>query len=153
QYLQWGYWEAHIPSIAQGGPSNTAQSAFINTWVTGQPTVTLPTSGVGTYSGAAIGTVANNGAAYLAAGGFSSAYNFGTNTGTMAINNFDGRNFGGSVSGSGSSYFGNLSGTNLSGIAAGTFYGPNAAETGGSFAVRATSGSSYIASGIFAGKR
>jgi hypothetical protein len=34
----------------------------------------------------------------------------------------------------------------------GSFYGPGAAETGGSFALQATSGPSYIASGIFAGK-
>jgi hypothetical protein len=33
-----------------------------------------------------------------------------------------------------------------------SFYGPGAAETGGSFSVHATSGPNYIASGIFAGK-
>jgi trimeric autotransporter adhesin len=152
QYLQWGYWEANLPTTNQGGPSNTTQASYINTWVAGQPTVTMPTSGTGTYSGAAIGTVANAGAAYLAAGGFTNTYNFANSTGTIAINNFDGRNFRGSVAGSGNLYAGNLSGSNLSGTAAGMFYGPNAAETGGSFAVRAGSGPSYIASGIFAGK-
>ncbi|HZK88838.1 MAG TPA: FecR domain-containing protein, partial [Stellaceae bacterium] len=74
QFLHWGYWEANIPAVNNGGPTNTVQSSYINTWLAGQPTVTLPTSGVGSFNGAAIGTVSNNGAVYLAAGGFSQTY-------------------------------------------------------------------------------
>jgi hypothetical protein len=82
-------------------------------------------------------------------------YNFGTQTGTLAIAHFDGRNFGGTVYGARGApgYGGRLSGTAPSGIAIGTFYGPNAIETGGTFSVRSTTGPSYLASGIFAGRQ
>jgi hypothetical protein len=152
QYLQWGYWTGELDQTNSGGTLTRYDRANINTWVAGIPTVTMPTAGTGTYSGATIGSVINNGASYLAAGGFTNTYNFGNNTGTIAINNFDGRNFGGAVAGSGNVYAGNLSGSNVSGAASGQFYGPNAAETGGGFGVHATTGPSYIASGIFAGK-
>ena len=156
QYLQWGYWEANIPASNQGGPSNTVQSSYINTWVAGQPTMNMPATGSGTYSGAAIGTVNTAGQTYLAAGGFSNTYNFGTNTGTVSISNFDGANYTATVAGSAGSpaYSGALSqpGGNRTGVVAGGFAGPGAAETGGSFALQAPSGPSYIASGVFAGK-
>ena len=155
QYLQWGYWSGHIPASNQGGPSNTAQSAYINTWLAGTPTVTMPTSGQGSFSGAAIGTVSNAGNNYLAAGGFNSTYNFGSNSGTVTISNFDGKTFSGTVkvvSGSANQYAGNLAGSGVAGVTAGGFFGPNAVETGGTFGVHAVSGPSYIASGIFAGR-
>jgi hypothetical protein len=155
QYLQWGYWEANIPAVNNGGPTNTVQSSFINTWIAGTPTVNLPTSGIASYNGAAIGTVTNNGAAYLAAGGFNNTYNFGINSGTVSINNFDGQNYSGTVSGGSGIYGGtvNGAGSTRTGSVVGQFYGPGAPETGGVFAVHATSGPSYIASGIFAGKQ
>jgi trimeric autotransporter adhesin len=154
QYLQWGYWTGTVP---QTNASFTAVSrydiGFTSTWIAGQPTVTMPTSGIGTFTGAAIGTVINNGAGYIAAGGFTNTYNFGANTGTVAISNFDGTNYTGTAAGSGNTYAATLSnGSNRTGSAVGTFYGPAAAETGGAFAIHATSGPSYIASGIFAGK-
>ncbi|MBV9553805.1 MAG: FecR domain-containing protein [Alphaproteobacteria bacterium] len=158
QYLQWGYWEANLPSIGQGGPTNTVQSSSINTWLAGQPTVTLPTTGVATYNGAAIGTVATNGANYLAAGAFQNVYNFASGTGTVAINNFDGRSYNAGVSiAPGNIYAGGLSQTagpgNVSGSAVGGFFGPNAAETGGFFFLKNGSGPAYLASGVFAGKQ
>lgn len=152
QYLQWGYWQANIPASNQGGPSNTIQSSYINTFVAGQPTMNLPASGTGSYSGAAIGTVNNAGVAYLAAGGFTNTYNFGTNTGSVSISNFDNHTFNGSVSGSGGIYAGSIAGSGTNGQLVGQFYGPGAAETGGGFAVHQNSGPSYIASGVFAGK-
>jgi hypothetical protein len=153
QFLQWGFWEGNITSINQGGPSNTTQSAYINTWLAGQPTVTLPTSGVGTYNGAAIGTIFNNGATYLAAGGFNQTYNFGANSGAVNITNFDGANYAAAVSGSGNIYSGAFTGTpNRTGAVVGSFYGPGAVETGGSFAIQSTAGAKYLASGIFAGR-
>jgi len=39
------------------------------------------------------------------------------------------------------------------GAVTGNFFGPMAAETGGNFAVQSTLGPTYLASGIFAGKR
>jgi hypothetical protein len=152
QFLQWGYWTGHIPASNQGGPSNTTQSAYINTWLAGTPTVTMPTTGQGSFSGAAIGTVSNAGNNYLAAGGFNSTYNFGSNTGTVTISNFDGKTFSGTVHGAGNQYAGNLAGSGLAGLTTGGFFGPNAVETGGTFGVHAVSGPSYLASGIFAGR-
>jgi hypothetical protein len=132
----------------------TADVADINTWIAGQPTVTMPTSGIGSFNGAAIGIVYNNGASYLAAGGFNNTFNFGNNTGTVSITNFDGQNFTGAVSGSGSTYTGAIAGGgNKTGAVVGQFYGPAAAETGGVFGLHNTSGAAYIASGIFAGAR
>ncbi|MGA8402914.1 MAG: FecR family protein [Stellaceae bacterium] len=153
QYLQWGYWQANIPATNQGGPSNTVQSSYINTFVAGQPTINLPPTGIGSYSGAAIGTVNNNGVAYLAAGGYSLNYNFGSNTGSVSISNFDNHTFtSNSVGGGGGVYAATIAGSGANGSLVGQFYGPGAAETGGNFAVHQSSGPSYIASGIFAGK-
>jgi hypothetical protein len=156
QFLQWGYWQANIPATNNGGPTNTVQSSFINTWLAGTPTVNLPTSGTASYNGAAIGTVSNNGVNYLAAGAFNNTYNFGNNSGTITISNFDNKNFTSAVSGGGGIYAGTLKGSgaasNITGTATGQFFGPGAAETGGAFYLHAISGPNYLASGIFAGK-
>jgi len=160
QFLQWGYWTGELNSPNAAGSAVIRQdTAHINTWVAGIPTVNLPTSGSGTFTGNALGSVSNNGANYLAAGGFTNTYNFGTQTGTVAISNFDSRNFSGPViaaafAGRTSSYAGNLSGSGVTGAVQGTFFGPGAAETGGNFAVQSLPGvPTYLASGIFAGKR
>ena len=132
---------------------NRTDRAFINTWIAGMPTVTMPTGGVGAFNGAAVGTVFNNGAAYLAAGGFNAMYNFGSRTGSLNITNFDGANYTSAVSGSRNQFSGALTGpANRSGSVAGSFYGPSAVETGGSFNIQSTSGLKYLASGIFAGR-
>jgi trimeric autotransporter adhesin len=153
QYLQWGYWTADVgtPNTAGTGYSRVDQGA-INTWIAGMPTVTMPTTGVGTYNGAAVGTVFNNGATYLAAGGLNQTYNFGSLSGTLNITNFDGANYTSSVSGSGNAFAGSLTGpANRSGAVFGKFYGPSAVETGGTFNIQSTTGLKYLASGIFAG--
>jgi hypothetical protein len=160
QYLQWGYWtgELDTPNAAQTAAARIDR-AHINTWMAGIPTaaadinVLQGSSFVGNYSGHVVGSVVNNGASYVAAGGFNGSYNFGTNTGTVAINNFDGRSVAGAISGSSGIYVGNFATPGVTGQIQGQFFGPMAAETGGSFGIRATAGPSYIASGIFAGKR
>ncbi len=156
QYLQWGYWGG---SLLTGNASNDFLSrvdhGHINFWVAGVPTVTMPTTGIGTYNGAAIGSVFTNGSNYVAAGGFSGTYNFGTQSTTFAVNNFDGHTFAavGPASRTGANYTFGVSGSGLTGTMNGTFYGPGAAETGGNFSVQAAAGATYLASGIFAGKR
>jgi hypothetical protein len=111
---------------------------------------------VGIYNGHLIGSVFNNGAQYVAAGGLAASYNFATRTGAFAVNNYDGRSF--TVSGSpvtqGANYkfaINNVPG--ISGAINGSFYGPMAAETGGNFAFKTTAGPTYLTSGIFAAKR
>jgi hypothetical protein len=164
QYLQWGYWGGDLNSNDASGAR--IDRGHINTWVAGVPTSpadlnTLAASSnpTGTYTGHAIGSVFNNGASYVAAGALNATYNFASQSGTFALTNFDGRGFGGSGRAplTGANYsFGvtSLPGSPpLVGKASGTFYGPMAAETGGSFAVGSPSGPTYIASGIFAGKK
>jgi hypothetical protein len=116
----------------------------------GTPTVNMPTTGVGTYSGNAVGGVNNNGATYLATGTFNESYNFGNGTGTFALNNFDGKNLSGAISGL-RTYGGVLTGINLAGAVSGEFFGPTAGTTGGVFNFSALSGPIYRASGVFGG--
>jgi hypothetical protein len=163
QYLQWGYWGG---DLLTGNSSDSTVSRIdhghINFWVAGTPTPagdlnTLASQNAsGTYSGAAIGSVNNAGARYVAAGGFTGMYNFGTHAGTWSITNFDGHSF--SVSGTapltGSNYSFGGSAKGFAGAVNGSFYGPMAAETGGNFSFHSTvPGTTYLASGIFAGKR
>jgi hypothetical protein len=154
QYLQWGYWTGQVitPNSSLTAISRDDR-AFINTWLAGQPTVNMPTTGSGSYNGAAVGTVFNNGATYLAAGAFKQTYNFASQTGTINLTNFDGANYAAAVSGSGGIYSGSLTGTpNRSGAVVGSFFGPGAVETGGTFSIQSTAGARYLASGIFAGR-
>src|SRR5262249_39668800 len=129
--------------------------AHINTWVAGIPSTTLPATGVGTFSGNALGAVLNNGASYLASGGFTNTYNFATHTGAVTINNFDTRSFSATVNGVGAGYSGRLTGpSGFAGAVNGPFYGNQfnnpATETGGNFAIQ---GPAYKAAGVFAGIR
>ncbi len=155
QFLQWGYWTGALDTPNAAGTGALRQDvAHINTWIAGVPSVTLPATGVGSFSGNALGSVVNNGASYLASGGFSNTYNFGSHTGMFTISNFDGKTVSGTVNGLGAGYSGSLSGSGLTGSANGTFFGnlPGnpATETGGNFALH---GPAYLASGIFAGHR
>ncbi|MGE5268109.1 MAG: hypothetical protein ACM3JG_00410, partial [Thiohalocapsa sp.] len=162
QYLKWGYWGG---DLLTGNATDTTISridrSHINTWVAGVPTPigdlnTLASqSAVGTYTGHAIGSVFNNGASYIAAGGFNGSYNFGTQNATLTISNFDGRTFSttGKVPLSGATYAATFNAAGFKGAVNGSFYGPKAAETGGSFAVQTTAGPTYLASGIYAGRQ
>ncbi len=164
QYLQWGYWGGEIDTPASTSSSARVDVGHINSWIAGIPTSAGDISSLkganftGSYAGNLFGSVVNGSAQYLASGGLSAMYNFGTGSGSFAVSNYDGVSF--KVTGnaplSGSNYaFGVNSATGapgLNGIVAGTFYGPMAAETGGSFAFSKTAGS-YFTSGIFAAKR
>ncbi len=158
QYLQWGYWGGELDTSPRSG-GDRADIAHINPWIAGTPTSRadignlISMQATAQYSGAALGSVFNSGANYLAGGTFSETYHFGTQRGMLNITNFDGKNFGGPIFGrNGPAYAGALHGSELGGVAAGAFYGPMAAETGGTFAVR-NADASYIASGIFAGAK
>ncbi len=162
QYLQWGYWGGTL-ATGDATDSNVSRvdAGNINTWVAGAVTpltdlATLEGQGAtATYAGAAIGSVFNNGASYVAAGGFNGTYNFGTQSGTMTINNFDNNTFtaSGKAPLTGGNYTFAATGAGLTGTINGSFYGPMAAETGGNFAFQKTSGTPYLASGTFAGKQ
>ena len=143
--------EAALSSGGGFGAPN-GQTALI---VGGTPLVNLPTSGVGTYTGAASASIINNTSFYTATGGFSANYNFGSQTGNMTISNLDGRTYTGAIAGAGSAYSAALAGSGMIGSAAGSFFGNNASGTGGLFAVTNQSSTAvpYLAAGVFAGGR
>jgi hypothetical protein len=161
QYLQWGYWGGALTTPATGAGPTRVDAGNINTWVAGVQTPIsdinslISQSASASYAGHSIGSVFNNGASYVAAGGFNANYNFGTQTGTFAINNFDGHSF--SASGRvplvGANYSFGVNQNGMQGAVNGAFYGPMAANTGGNFAVQSTVGPAYMASGIYAGAK
>jgi hypothetical protein len=116
--------------------------------------VGLPIAGVGSFAGTASGTVLNNGATYTATGNFNQTYNFGAHTGVVNIGNFDSANYTFGVTGSASNFGGPLTTgpANRTGTVSGSFTGAGAVETSGSFGIQSTAGTTYSASGSFAGK-
>jgi hypothetical protein len=81
QFLQWGYWTGVLDTPNAAGTAPVRQdAAHINTWVAGMPSITLSATGIGTFSGNALGSMLNGRASYLPAGGFTNSYNFGTHT-------------------------------------------------------------------------
>jgi len=159
QFLQWGYWGGQLNTgTATGSDPTRVDLAHINTWVAGIPTAVSDIQSLqanyfmGTYTGSAAGSVFNNGAHYLASGGVTGTFNFGVQSASINITNFDGQNFflRGSLTPNSANYSLFLSSSTLFGPLKGTFFGPMAAETGGNFAF---SGSNYFTSGIFAAKR
>jgi len=168
QYLQWGYWGGDI-TTANAGLGNTPRidRGNINFWTAGQITPAADINklagqgAIGNYTGHLIGSVFNNGAQYVAAGGLNAIYNFGTRMGSLNITNYDGNTFTVSnpmVSGTGKYTFNfnnaiTQQGRSITGAFNGGFYGPMAAETGGNFKFQTTAGPTYLTSGIFAAKR
>jgi hypothetical protein len=163
QYLQWGYWGGDITSANTNGAFQPRiDRGNINFWTAGPVTPTadinkLASQGaVGNYTGHMIGSVFNNGAQYTAAGGLAAQYNFGTQMGSFSVMNYDGRSFTttGKLVTQGANYqFGITGVPGIKGAFNGSFYGPMAAETGGSFKFQTTAGPAYLTSGIFAAKR
>lgn len=160
QFLQWGYWGGDLDTVDSTGATRIDRGN-INTWVAGVPTPLndlnslISQSATANYAGQAIGSVSNNGANYMAAGGFNGTYNFGTQTGSVTLKNFDifpQITASGSAPLSGANYTFGVNSGGVSGKVNGTFYGPMAAETGGNFALQAPA-LNYLASGIFAGKK
>ncbi len=175
-FLKWGYWGTQFrstdPTPAQGGERN--DWVHLGTWVAGDlPTQgQLPASGTASYSGHAIASVArSNGVTlsqYHATGDLAVNWDFGSRSGTLAINNFDDI---GTISGAisdpsglatatntfsgaltdGVTLFGNTTGSFASGPQTGNF--PVAQGVIGNFDLSGThsSGDAYNATGIYAG--
>ncbi len=112
QYLQWGYWTGRVLSPATQWPAcctTTADVADINTLDR------RATDGDDAdqrdrqlqWRGDCTPTITEQ---PFAAGASNNTFNFGNNTGTVSITNFDGQNFTGAVSGSGSTYTGVIAG-------------------------------------------
>jgi hypothetical protein len=137
--------------------SSNVDRFHLATWVAGvlPTTVEMPTAGTATSLGHLNGSVDNNGVRYQAVGKFQNLWNFGSQSGTVTVTNFDGTDFSNvSVSSSNKRDFGGLGsggGKNIS--FQGSFYkgGSDASkEQGGQFHVK---GTNYKASGTFAASR
>jgi len=126
--------------------NDTGTAGRIGFFSLGNATSTMPVSGTATYTGTTFGAANASGMIYGVEGTIQLAANFGTGTVTTNISNIQTQQLGtnttaslpsmsGTATISGTQYSGTLSGGSLSGTSTGTFYGPNAAETGGTWKV------------------
>ncbi len=161
-FMSWGWWTGEVQYFNPNNPStgyNLSVKDRLNlaSYVVGTLTnvVDLPRIGTATYTGHAVGNVANGASSYVAAGTYSNSWNFASQTGRVSIGNFDGAtytgtttlrqgtvNFNGPIAGAGRT--GNLNGSFFSSPGDPTKY------QGGNFGV---SGPNYKAGGIFAGQK
>jgi len=99
QYMQWGYWTGQLDQVNANNQITRFDRAHINFWMAGQPTSPCRQRGpapiTGPRSGRSSITVRVNPRRAI----FATSYNFGNNTGTIGISNFDGRAVNGTVFG------------------------------------------------------
>jgi hypothetical protein len=94
-YMKWGTWGGQL-KFKDGQWQQTTADVNLGWYVAGKLTDATELAGMtgtATFSGSAIGNVANNGATYIATGGANMTWNFGNRAGTLNITNFDSRNF------------------------------------------------------------
>jgi hypothetical protein len=151
-YLSWGFWSSNMSAA-----SNTTYNVNLGTYVVGQLTtqVQMPQTGFATYNGTMVGNVQNGSNAYVAAGNYSSVWSFGARAGSFN-GSFDGTNYAGAavanLGSGGVTFTGGFAGGGRVGVLAGSFYGPQAQNQGGSFNI-GNNLTAYKASGIFFGQR
>lgn len=158
-FSQWGWWGGDVASTTLG----RTEIGNLNTWVAGQPTVTIPRAGTASYTGQAIGTVSNGGSGYIGTGTFTNTYVFDADRGNFSLT-FDGHTtagqvgpttFGRGIYSSGCSGCSGFTGGGVATTINGQFFGPTVGtppETGGNFALTGV-GVAYSASGVFLGHR
>jgi hypothetical protein len=165
---QWGFWSA-INGANSNGQLAFEDQGVLLLWVAGTPSLagTLPVTGMATYTGHAIASIAssaNPGAtSYLAAGALSATANFATRTGTVSITGLDGTNYAGTAAqaaGAPATFAGSLNAvsgiTGRTATLAGSFFQgtgstPAYSEIGGSLILNGTG--NYLGSGIFLGRK
>ncbi|WP_428249885.1 FecR domain-containing protein [Ferrovibrio sp.] len=156
EYLKWGWWITDIRHNT-GDTINERDRVHLATWVAGVlPNVAeVPTTGTASYTGNVIGNVNNNGSRYVAIGNYTQSWNFATKGGTTTITSFDNlANITGALnSANGRDFNGSLSGTGITGQLAGSFF------KGGTDPVKAAAGNftltgtNYQAAGTFAAQK
>lgn len=163
-FLKWGWWGTQAQMVdATTDPNKEVErlSAHLGTWVVGDiADVSQLSTSEASYRGLAVGTVLDGSNSYVAAGQMEMHYNFGTRSGPLSISDFDGRSFGGSMSGAASgkaTFGGGIDGPNYNGSVRGAFVNNGsdiAAGVIGNFdAQDIMSGSSgWSATGIIAGQ-
>jgi len=163
KFMSWGWWTGEVQYFNDANPStgyNLTVKDRLNlaSYVVGTLTnvVDLPRTGMATYTGHAIGNVANGANSYVAAGSYSNTWNFASQTGQVTIGNFDGQTYTGQTAlRSGTVNFtGPITGGARSGTLNGSFFqsptDPIKGQ-GGNFAV--TGPSNYKAGGTFAAQK
>ena len=161
QYLQWGF----LFGDTAGTAGTDLEHLHLGTWVAGRPADPnqLPTIGSATYSGHAIGNVANGGALYTAVGSYDNVWDFSKRTGTVSVN-FDGAQYSGTTQlQNGVVFTGSMSAgdANRTGGVVGNFVqapGGSPASTpppavAGRFVIQQSEGNPYRASGTFGAER
>jgi hypothetical protein len=157
-FLTWGWWGGDI-SYSGNSVYNPGGRDRVNmaTYVAGTPTpfVQLPNTGTATFIGSAMGNVQNGANAYIAVGTYTNVWNYASQTGSVALANFDSANYSGSTKlQAGTVMFnGSLTGAGRTGSVNGAFFsapGNPVAGQGGNFSI---SGPSYSAAGTFGGRR
>ncbi|HIF10121.1 MAG TPA: hypothetical protein EYQ81_09955 [Sneathiellales bacterium] len=159
-FMSWGFWGVAMKNEVAVGAAIEEFSAGLGNWVAGQltPVGTFPQSGVISYAGDIIGNVSNAGEFYVATatGGVSMDVTFvqGGYDVTNFDFSFDGTNVTGLNSATRPASATNYLVSALDGgrqlTASGTFFGPNAENTGGQFTVL-DSAANYAAVGVYAG--
>jgi hypothetical protein len=166
---QWGFWSAFNGATNNNGQLTFEDQGVLLLWVAGTQSLagTLPVTGMATYTGHAIASIAssaNPGAtSYLAAGALSATANFATRTGTVSITGLDGTNYAGTAAqaaGAPATFAGSLNAvsgiTGRTATLAGSFFQgtgstPAYSEIGGSLILNGTG--NYLGSGIFLGRK
>ena len=158
EFLTWGWWGGDVRYNA-GSVYNPNGRDRINlaTYVAGTLTnfSQLPNTGAATYTGHAVGNVVNGSASYVAAGTYTNTWNFASQTGAVAISNFDGASYSGTATLTpGTVQFNaSLTGAGRTGAVNGAFFNSPtvpAKYQAGSFSV---TGSGYKAGGTFAAQK
>ncbi len=174
-FAQWGWWTVDAQGHADFGEGDEPVHTIVKrgTWVAGDIVeeldyidVEITTIGLAHYSGYAVGTVVNSigptTIQYGAGGRLDLTWDFSNTTGTIAISNFDGHDFGGVLYATDNGevttgFQGNVYGMGLSGTAEGSFVYADVGENthvagGGVIGDFAVAGENYAANGIFVGK-
>ncbi len=168
-FADWGWWGTRVrvddPGTTATTYGNRSEHVHLGTWVAGDITspVDMPLTGSAIYNGTALGTVArnlgtNNIQQYLAKGDMALNWNFSSRTGNLNISNFDGMSVAGAVTDTSSltqSLFdGTLTGTGLTGSAAGAFVNNGSVKAKGVIGqFEFSNGTAIKAAGTFVGKK
>lgn len=152
-FMTWGWWG----KAASGESTN---SVHLGNWIIGKTpdnsAILSSNTATATYHGHAVGTVINNGSQYIASGTLEAEMNFGSRTGDIKIQDYDGKNFTTEVAfGSNSATF---SGSATTGIASASVTGAFASSSTDNLAgvmgnFTASDDAGWSSSGIFAGSR
>ena len=158
EFMTWGWWGGDVKYGADSSSNpNGRDRISLATYVAGTltSTVQLPNTGTATYSGHAIGNVQNGSSAYVAAGSYTIAWNFQTQTGAVTIGNFDGATYTGNTALTNGTvnFTGALTRANRTGAVAGSFMSSPTDPAKGQAGIFSVTGNGYQAGGTFAAQK